>query len=258
MKKMKKNNKIGIHLFRSAGNFSVEDENSRIISGRAIVFDSWSRNLGGFIEKINREAISEDLIVNSDIIMNVDHDNSRMLARYNKGEGTLSLDLREDGLYFSFEAPGTAYGDEILWHVRHKNLFECSFACTLYESDIEEGVLDGQKTHEITQIRGLYDVSIVCHAAYPATMVRKLEDQYSLEDEEEEEIIEDIEPKDEQKEDEERNEEEVNVEEKSEDPEEEKEEEKSDEDEENEEKRSKEIINRLEKLREDFLKNINI
>lgn len=148
------------------------DSESRLITGCAVVFDSWSVDLGGFNEIIHRGAITQELIDNSDIIMNINHDDDKMVARYCKGNGTLSLELREDGLYFSFEAPTTSLGDELLYNVRNGNLFECSFAFTIPEVDGAERwykAEDGSIKREINLIDGLYDCSIVTHAAYSAT-----------------------------------------------------------------------------------------
>jgi len=157
--------------FRSLGRIErAEGDESRRISGQAIVFDSWSRDLGGFIERILPGAVTEDLLL-GDIVANVNHDNDQMLARSVNGEGTLSLELREDGVWFSFDAPETARGDEILWNVRHGNYFECSFACTILKDDIKRYREGDMYVQEITRINSVTDVSIVTHAAYSATSV---------------------------------------------------------------------------------------
>lgn len=168
MKKTKMENKI----YRSLGLIlRNEDENSRVISGRAIVFDSFSKDLGGFIERIEPGAISEELLLNSDVIMNVNHDNDRMLARYTKGEGTLSLELREDGLYFEFEAPDTQLGNDVLFHVRAGNYTECSFACLISKDHVRRYKEDGQYVQVIEGIDALLDTSIVTRGAYGDTNV---------------------------------------------------------------------------------------
>ena len=170
---MKDNNLV----YRSIGTFEqVDEENSRVIRGVAIVFDSLSRVMRDekgytFVEKVSRDAITEDFLASQDVIMNIDHDNSKLLARYNKGEGTLRLFLAEDGLHFEFEAPQTALGDEVLYNVRNNNLFECSFACIIKDGDIVETREDGMRIHTIQRISALLDCSIVCHAAYPETEV---------------------------------------------------------------------------------------
>lgn len=153
---------------------AAEDENSRLIEGVAVVFDSWSRDLGGFQEIIRSSAITQELVDNSDVIANINHDDNQMVARWNKGKGTLNLELKEDGLHFSYEAPKTARGDELLWNIRHGNLTECSFAFTLPNNDTCQRWYkgeDGELKREIFEIGGLYDVSVVTLAAYPATSV---------------------------------------------------------------------------------------
>lgn len=149
-------------------------EDSRLIEGIAVVFNSWSRDLGGFSEIIRSSAISQELVDNSDVIANINHDDGLMVARWNRGTGTLNLELKEDGLHFSFQAPETERGNQLLWDIRHKNITECSFAFSLPNNDTcqrwyrdEEGGLK----REIFEIGGLYDVSCVNLAAYSATSV---------------------------------------------------------------------------------------
>lgn len=148
------------------------NEDSRIIEGYAVRFNEWSRDLGGFVEIIRQGSITQDLIDNSDVVMCVNHDQDKMVARSRNGQGTLQLDLREDGLYFMFDSPKTTLGDELLYNVRSGNLFECSFAFSLDSKDstcerwYNEG---GSLKREIYKMNGLYDCSIVTHAAYPTT-----------------------------------------------------------------------------------------
>lgn len=159
-------------------------QDGRTISGYAVVFDSWSRDLGGFEEIIHKGAITQELLDNSDVIMNINHDDNQMLARWRNGEGTLKLELREDGLYFEFEAPDTTLGNDILYHVRNGNYYECSFCFALPENDTcQRWYLEGEDLkREISEIAWLHDCSIVTTAAYPATSVsaRSTEAQEAL------------------------------------------------------------------------------
>jgi len=169
LKKKMNNNEV---IFRSLGTIQrSEDLESRNIEGYAIVFENYSKDLGGFTEIIHRSAITEEMLLNSDITMNVDHDDSRMLARYYKGEGTLELELREDGLFFRFQAPETALGDEVLYNVRHGNLFECSFKGIAPKSDITRYRTEDGYIQEINNITHLFDCAIVVRAAYGSTSV---------------------------------------------------------------------------------------
>ena len=81
---------------------------SRTIEGRAIPFNFDSPNREGFIERILPSAV-EGIIERSDIFMLYNHDRGKgFLARNNKGKGTLNIDVRDDGVYFSFK-PFTTY-----------------------------------------------------------------------------------------------------------------------------------------------------
>lgn len=153
-------------------------EDSRLIEGVAVVFNSWSRDLGGFEEIIRSGAISQELIDNSDVIANINHDDNLMVARWKRGTGTLNLELKEDGLHFSYEAPETERGNQLLWDIRHGNVSECSFAFSLPMNDTCQRWYrgeDGLLKREIFEIGGLYDVSVVNTAAYPATSVANRE-----------------------------------------------------------------------------------
>lgn len=146
-----------------------ENGESRTIRGKAITFGTPSRYLG-YVEYINRSSITQELIDNSNITFNINHNDDYMLARWNKGKGTLNIELRDDGVYFSFEAPPTTKGDELLWNIRNGNIYECSFAFTMPENGMhwfrnENDELCG----EVMSIDGLYDLSAVTTAAYPDT-----------------------------------------------------------------------------------------
>lgn len=160
-------------IYRNITEIRTNSE-SRTIEGYAVVFDSWSRDLGGFQEIIRKSAISQELLNESDIIMNIDHNDSLMLARWKEGEGTLRLSLDEHGLAFSFEAPETERGNQLLWDIRNGNLFECSFCFALPDNDTCQRWWrseDGALKREITQIGWLHDCAVVITAAYPATSV---------------------------------------------------------------------------------------
>ena len=157
-------------LYRAISELRSNTE-SRTITGYAIVFESWSRDLGGFYEIIRKGAITQELINRSDVIMNVNHDNDKMVARSVNGEGTLKLTLDDIGLRFEFDAPPTSLGEELLFNIRSGNLFECSFAFSLSGSETCERWTKDENMlrREILEIDGIYDCSIVTVAAYGAT-----------------------------------------------------------------------------------------
>ena len=64
---------------------------SRKVEGYAVVFNSESRDLGGFVEIIEPRAL-EGVLEQSDILCLLNHNEDKgVLARSNKGTGTLEL-----------------------------------------------------------------------------------------------------------------------------------------------------------------------
>ena len=159
---------------RNLGHLEVRaDENSRKIEGCAIVFDTPSVDMG-FREVIESTAISQDLIDNSDIYLNFNHDDDKILGRWNKGHGSLNIELREDGVWFSIDAPKTDLGDEVLEYLRRGDVEKCSF-CFWIDYDDEDAETwtynEGVALRTIHKIAGLHDVSIVWEPAYDTTQV---------------------------------------------------------------------------------------
>lgn len=153
-----------------------EEDNSRIISGKAVSFESESQDLG-FTEIIHRDAITQDLINSCDIYAKFNHDDNKVLARSRYGKGSLKLNLQDDGLYYSFRAKKTALGDEVLAYIEDGDLAGSSFA--FYVADEPDAQkwsrnMDGTYKREIFKIGGLADVSPVFEPAYLSTNVANL------------------------------------------------------------------------------------
>lgn len=155
-------------------NIETNEKDTRKVGGYAIVFNSLSVDLGGFREIISPDAITQDLIDNSDIIFNYNHDNNYMLGRSRRGEGTLTLRLDEVGLYFECELPNSPMGDNIRESIHRGDLSQCSFAFSIDTDD--EGAESWEQREDgiyrtINRIAGLYDVSCVNFPAYEETSI---------------------------------------------------------------------------------------
>ena len=152
---------------------------SRMVEGTAIVFNSLSQDMG-FFESIDPAAVDADTIAQSDIFAYLNHDESRgVLARSRYGHGSLTLSLQDDGLHYSFIAPETALGDELLSYLSRGEITTSSFAFTVADDgDVWEKKSDGNIYRTITKIDRLYDVSPVFEPAYLASSCakRKLEE----------------------------------------------------------------------------------
>ena len=132
---------------RSYGGEAAPKIEGRTIEGYAVVFNQRSEvmldwdvqhGIRKFTEIIQPNAISDELLSRSDVKANVEHNRERLLARYNKGKGTLSLTLDEHGLKYRFEAPNTQEGDFVVEMINRGDIAGSSFAFRVNEKkDVE-------------------------------------------------------------------------------------------------------------------------
>ena len=150
---------------------------SRTIAGYSAKFESWSEPImGWFKEKIARSAFDGcDL---SDVIMCFNHNVDDILAR--TISGTLQLSVDDIGLRFSFEAPNTTRGNDMLELVRLGDINKCSFRFVVESdewiyADDKNGLQYDERT--ILKFAMLKDVALVVFPAYKDTeaSVRHLE-----------------------------------------------------------------------------------
>ena len=152
---------------------SFSESEGKTVQGRGVVFESLSNDLQGFKEIIKKGAITQELIDNSDVYARMNHSNDYILARSNKGVGSLKLELKNDGLYYSFELPNTEKGRELGEHIRRGEISQSSFAFMVSdEPDSEKWYKkDGVVIREINKISYLGDVAPVFQPAYSETSV---------------------------------------------------------------------------------------
>lgn len=155
---------------------TVLSDDGRKITGYAIVFNAESVPLHKdgytFTEIILPEAITQEVIDNSDVLCLLNHNSEKVLGRCNKGSGSLSLELDDKGLRFSLELPDSPLGDEVLSGIKRGDLSTCSFAFTVAEGG-EEWSIDenGNYIRIIKEINALFDISVVWQPAYEQTSV---------------------------------------------------------------------------------------
>ena len=149
-------------------NFKID---SRTVEGYASVFESESENIG-WIEIIHRGAITEETIKNSDVFAKFNHDNNKILARSKYGNGSLLLEVDDNGLRYMFEAPNTELGNELLEYLNRGDITSSSFAFTIDSKDSTSErwyKKNGTIYRDIYKIDKLYDVSPVFQPAYSET-----------------------------------------------------------------------------------------
>ena len=167
---MRKDNNIEI---RATNSTPVVSQDSRTVEGYAVVFNSQSEDLG-FYETINPAAITEEVLKRSDVFCLFNHDQDKVLARSKYGTGSLQLQLDEQGLKYTFTAPNTDLGDELLEYLRRGDIDSSSFAFTVSTdegSEVWTTGTDGRQYREILKIDELHDVSPVWNPAYSSTSV---------------------------------------------------------------------------------------
>ena len=157
------------------------DNDSRLITGKAISFETESNDLG-FIETLHRGCITQDVIDSSNICFTYNHQRDKILARRKCGSGNLDIDLRDDGVYFSFTCPRTSLGNDVIEDIRCGNLSKCSFAFTIPD---EEGAqkwtkIDNVYHRDIYKIDRLFDLSVVVDEAYPDTYIQARNAEFML------------------------------------------------------------------------------
>ena len=134
------------------------------------MFNSESRDLGGFTEVIEPSAL-DGVVAKSDVLCLLNHNEDKgVLARCNMGTGSLTLEVDDIGLRYSFEAPNTNLGDELLEGIRRGDISASSFAFKVGEDKWTKRN-DGSYLRTISIIERMFDVSPVYRAAYDATTV---------------------------------------------------------------------------------------
>nr|DAT22574.1 MAG TPA: prohead serine protease [Caudoviricetes sp.] len=189
---MRKDNNIEVRAIRST---PVVSQDSRTVEGYAVVFNSQSEDLG-FYETINPAAITEEVLMRSDVFCLFNHDQDKVLARSKYGTGSLQLQLDEQGLKYTFTAPNTDLGDELLEYLRRGDIDSSSFAFTVSTdegSEVWTTGTDDRQYREILKIDELHDVSPVWNPAYSSTSVSqrtldKLNQLREMQDEKEKEV----------------------------------------------------------------------
>ena len=162
---------------------------SRKICGYAIMFNVPSVILDKDEHYEEREvikpcAVTKALLDSSDIIMTLYHNREIVLARSNKGKGTLSYRIDSKGVFFEFDAPNSPNGDEALELVRRGDITGCSFIFGSYYYNDEYVRREEKKVNGVTQVTcyvlkmtGIYDFTITTKPAYPDTSVEAREAQ---------------------------------------------------------------------------------
>jgi HK97 family phage prohead protease len=139
-----------------------------VISGYAAVFQSESRNLGGFTEVIQPGAFAEVLSTSPDVVGCYNHDKNFVLGRTSSGTMTLSEDER--GLKYTIYPPEARA--DVIQAVQRRDVVGSSFAFMCKQEDESwSGTTRGMRLRTIKKISLLDDVGPVVRPAYDSASV---------------------------------------------------------------------------------------
>ncbi len=169
---------------------ATDGAESRMIEGYALKFGVRSRLLcdwwSNYYEVLEPGCVTKEKLNTQDIKLTMFHDRQLVLARSNKGQGTLSYEVDNVGVKFWAEMPHTVDGDKALELVGRGDIAGCSFIYSTDESDSENAVSyerlaekgeDGEDIllRHVKRIDNVYDFTITTDPAYEQTDVSKRE-----------------------------------------------------------------------------------
>lgn len=169
---------------------ATDGAESRTIEGYALKFGVRSRLLcdwwNNYYEVLEPGCVTREMLDKQDIKLTMFHDRQLVLARRNKGNGTLSYEVDKVGVKFWAEMPHTVDGDKALELVSRGDIAGCSFIYSTDEGDSENAVsyerLDEKGDDDedillrhVKRIDNVYDFTITTDPAYEQTDVSKRE-----------------------------------------------------------------------------------
>ena len=148
----------------------TDDKQPKTIEGYALLFNSPSKDLGGFVEVIDPAAL--DNVDLSNVIMLDQHDYSKPLASVKAG--TLKLDTDDKGLHFTATLDDSvSYANDAYQNVKSGNVDSMSFRFDVDDDGDEfSRDEDGNITRTIKQVKDLFEISSVTIPAYDDSNVQ--------------------------------------------------------------------------------------
>lgn len=165
----------------------VDGQQSRTIEGYALKFGVRSRLLCDwcelYYEVLEPGSVSREMLDAQDIKLTMFHDRQLILARSNKGQGTLHYEVDEVGVRYWAEMPNTSDGDKALELISRGDITGCSFVYSTDESRdggavSYESVREGGETlalRHVHRIDHVYDFTVTPDPAYEQTNVTRRE-----------------------------------------------------------------------------------
>lgn len=145
----------------SSGSLSFTNEGGKPrIDGRAILFDSWSADLGGFRERMLPNSVE----LESDLVALFDHATDKVLGRTSAG----TMEVRSDskGVAFTAYPPATTWAADLRVSMERGDIKGCSYR--MYVDEDRWYVQDGMVCRDVVRAR-VSELTVTSMPAYPET-----------------------------------------------------------------------------------------
>lgn len=96
------------------------------LTGYALKFNTFSQNLGGFVETIAPGAVDKSIADQLDVLARYNHEDDFLLGR--TASGTLRLSVDEVGLLYEVDLPNTQAGRDVALLCARGDVYQSSFA----------------------------------------------------------------------------------------------------------------------------------
>lgn len=162
-------------MFSGSRPYLREEENGkgRTIEGYAVVFGQESKVIQDwdiYREVIDPGAVTQEELDSWDVKMTLWHNREKLLARRNKGAGTLSLTVDGKGIKYAFEAPNTPDGDTAVELVKRGDIAGASFTFWADRKAVTEVPGDDDiPTRHVMKILQISECTLASDPAYPQT-----------------------------------------------------------------------------------------
>ena len=148
-----------------------DNSTGKQLEGYALMFNQPSKDLGGFIEEIDPQALQNTDL--SQVLFLNDHNFNQPIAKVGSG---LTLDVDDKGLHFVVDIDDSVSYEADLYNLIQKGVVNSmSFGFTLPDDGSGEQWTEdpttGVVTRLITNIQALYEISAVSIPAYDASSV---------------------------------------------------------------------------------------
>ena len=135
-------------------------------------------------EVIAPSAATKMFLDSQDIKLTMFHNREILLARSNKGKGTLKYKVDNHGVWFEFKAPHSDQGDRAIEAVRRGDIAGCSFTFVTDYRDTSKVAEDithknGKDvvTYTVKKCDAIIEFTLASDPAYPSTSVSAREQQ---------------------------------------------------------------------------------